>query len=85
MTPERSSTGKPRENRCTGMFGMGECTNFGTPKKRLFWGVTGFYGALGGALARYSALVGGLERPFRFKCDVQFIRTYELCHGTGTY
>ena len=49
------------------MFGMGECNNFGAPKKRLFGGVTGFYGPLGGPFARYSALVGGLERPFRFK------------------
>ena len=60
------------------MFGMGECTDFGTPQETVLGGVTGFYGALGGGLARYSALVGGLERPFRFKWGGSSAEEYGL-------
>ena len=38
------------------------------PQETAIWGRNGLLWAPGGgAFARYSALVGGLERPFRFK------------------
>ena len=49
------------------MFGLYVCVVFGTPAKRFWGGVVGFYGTLGGFFARYFAQAGGLGRPFLFK------------------